>query len=501
MFLNLLFKALKTDTSMKRVKAFVKRIVQICTMHQPAFICGVFYLLGELETSIPSLRTLLNTPEEGEDEGEEIFRDVLDEDEDEDDEGTSARQAALKNAEKTASESAKKFREAYDGRKRDPAFAYADRTCLWEILPFAAHFHPSVSLFANSYLHNTVMPPKPDLPLHTLSHFLDRFVYKNPRTSATAPKGASIMQPLAGAQEGRGMILSIRGTAKSQVPVNTEAFWKKKLEDVKADEVFFHKYFTQRGETAVAAKKRKLAASATNGDEEKDEEELEDEAEDEVWKALVGSKPELEMDLDGDVDADDFSDDGFEDIEDSDDGGEEEVVGTSEDGSAAMDSDEEEEEEEEEAESTQPVKPTKKAPAATEVDDSDDADSLAHEDADDVWDSDDSIELPMDVDLDLESDPDDADLDAAFEAELELANTMLNPTPSNSKSKSKSSKPKATSPPAFSNKKGKKRAPTTTKDKNGEEDSDSKQSKKKKRKLKHLPTFASADDYAYLLSD
>lgn len=48
MYLNLLFKAIKADTSAKRVAAFVKRIIQILSIHQPPFVCGALFLLGEV---------------------------------------------------------------------------------------------------------------------------------------------------------------------------------------------------------------------------------------------------------------------------------------------------------------------------------------------------------------------------------------------------------------------------------------------------------------------
>lgn len=48
MYLNLLFKAMKADTSSKRVAAIVKRLLQILAYHQPPFVCGALYLLGEV---------------------------------------------------------------------------------------------------------------------------------------------------------------------------------------------------------------------------------------------------------------------------------------------------------------------------------------------------------------------------------------------------------------------------------------------------------------------
>ena len=120
MYLNLLFRALKADTKVKRVKTFVKRLVQVAaTFHQPPFICGVLYLLNELCDSVPSGRSLLEEPEQLEDDEEEVFKDVPEEGEE--------------RAEDTTKESSVK-RVEYDGRRRDPLFTNADRTCLWELV-------------------------------------------------------------------------------------------------------------------------------------------------------------------------------------------------------------------------------------------------------------------------------------------------------------------------------------------------------------------------------
>ena len=48
MYLNMLFKALKADSSQARVMAFIKRLLQMLGIHQPPFICGALYLLGEV---------------------------------------------------------------------------------------------------------------------------------------------------------------------------------------------------------------------------------------------------------------------------------------------------------------------------------------------------------------------------------------------------------------------------------------------------------------------
>jgi ribosome biogenesis protein MAK21 len=163
--------------------------------------------------------------------------------------------------------------------------------------PFLAHFHPSVSLFASRLIRHEAMPAKPDLSLHTLIHFLDRFVYRNAKSSP-APRGSSIMQPLGG-DEGNAMILSVRSNSKNLNPVNSEAFWKKKSDEVDVDEAFFHKYFSQTAKiTAAAGNQRGGKASKQAEDDESDN----DEEEDEIWKALVDSRPDIEGSDEGDSD-------------------------------------------------------------------------------------------------------------------------------------------------------------------------------------------------------
>jgi len=195
--------------------------------------------------------------------------------------------------------------DAYDGRKRDPEHSNADKSCLWELLPFTSHFHPSVAMFSSRLLSSAEMGAKPDLTSHSLISFLDRFVYRNAKASSSGLKGSSIMQPLAGG-DSRGVLVSNRATIHAHEPVNSEAFWRKKAEDVAVDEVFFHQYFSQVGKSKQTTAKN-IAASIEDGSENG-----EDENEDEIWQALVDSRPEVEGPSDDDSDLD------MLDIDDSD---------------------------------------------------------------------------------------------------------------------------------------------------------------------------------------
>lgn len=104
------------------------------------------------------------------------------------------------------------------------------------------------------------------------------------------------MQPLAGG-DSRGVLVSNRATAHAHEPVNSEAFWRKKAEDVAVDEVFFHQYFSQVGKTKATTKKKAVAKTAEEGSENGEDE-------DEIWQALVDSRPEVEGPSDDDSDLD-----------------------------------------------------------------------------------------------------------------------------------------------------------------------------------------------------
>lgn len=277
LYLNLLFRSLKNDVDVRRVKAFVKRMLQVCYLHEPPFVCGILFLIAQLEDTFPDLKTLLNQPEEDVDD-EEVYRD-----------------APADASEEPAEPPQRK--NIYDGRKGDPRWSNADQSCLWEVLPYFGHFHPSVSVFASNLLVRQKALPKPELANHTLINFLDKFVYKNPKATESK-RGVSIMQPILAAGSAAHVVVPGKAAGKHQGTVNSAAFWNKKQEDVAAEDVFFHAYFSQVGKSDQEAKgkKAKKGAADDEGEEEVDE--------DEIWDALVNSRPEVDGDNDGDLNMD-----------------------------------------------------------------------------------------------------------------------------------------------------------------------------------------------------
>ncbi|GAW07546.1 CBF-domain-containing protein [Lentinula edodes] len=263
------------------------------------FIAGGLYLLGELFSTIPGLRSMVT-------------------------------------------EVAKQEEEPYDSRKRDPQYAHASSSPLWELTPLLHHYHPAISLHARQLLSSQPLTASADLSLNTLSHFLDRFVYKNAKKispDATKGKGVSAMQPSASGIEG---VKLIKGelTTSGDLLMNEEKFLKRRPEDVPVDQLFFHKYFTRKnervrekhtkssnedsevdsdadsdggGEMDLTGDEAEIARDKEASDEEEEEgSELDEE---EVWKAMQASMPKVladDDDLMNDSDVDPDGDDSDE---------------------------------------------------------------------------------------------------------------------------------------------------------------------------------------------
>ncbi|KAI0808101.1 CBF/Mak21 family-domain-containing protein [Fomes fomentarius] len=461
LYLNLIFKALKVDHDIARVAAFVRRFVQVIASGVGVgganeFVTGGLYLLGELFSTTPALKQLLSTP----------------------------KSEAVADA------------PTYDPRKRDPQYAHAFATPIYELLPLVHHYHPAISLHARQLLSSTPITSSADLSLNTLSHFLDRFVFKNPKKPK--PKGSSAMQPsLESAHLSSGVTLVKGERGVDGVPVNDERFWKRRAQDVPVDEVFFHAYFVQKNEKerrkAAKVAKRKGKGGEDEGelselevdseraeDEESDDgaeesaEELEkvgeesdsedggfdlstkgqkavpaegDESEEEdmdsdaeeaeIWKVMKATMPS-ELQDDDLMEGSDEEDDVPSDLDD---------LSDDEEGSNSGDKEDEDEAE------------------PSDNDEDGDAFSLAEgSDAEDL--------LPLDADVPMGLiDYDGSDADSDSDAE-EWGGISSEPQPKNGKDKGKRKR-----------------------------DEEGGGRKAQRKKLRALPTFASYEDYAKLIED
>jgi ribosome biogenesis protein MAK21 len=145
----------------------------------------------------------------------------------------------------------------------------------------------------------------PDLSLNTLSHFLDRFVYKNPKSSKnkSTDHGGSLMQSGAVGQGVNGGVMKTKGEHIGAKPVNEESWRGKKVEDVPADEVFYYRFFTNK------ERRGKGKVSVDEDEDENDEEGFEAESGEE------GEGEEDKLGQDASEDGDDEDDDDGEEMD------------------------------------------------------------------------------------------------------------------------------------------------------------------------------------------
>ncbi|XP_056150741.1 CCAAT/enhancer-binding protein zeta [Lampris incognitus] len=244
MFLNLVYKSLKADIVLRRVKAFVKRLLQVSCEQSPTFVCGALFLVSEVMKSKPGLRLLL---QESGDKEEENFKDLAEEEDDEEERFVDADK--MEEGQSTEAEPCRpaaswvhhqnleggKSRETYDPLHRNPLYCGADHSTLWELQRLSLHFHPSVSLFAKTILQGDFIQYTGD-PLQdfTLIRFLDRFVFRNPKQlKGKRNTDATVMQPKPNLSMNNIRLL----------PVNCAEFLSKDESQIPVDQIFFHRFF------------------------------------------------------------------------------------------------------------------------------------------------------------------------------------------------------------------------------------------------------------------
>lgn len=302
MFLNLLYKSVKADIVLRRVKAFMKRLLQVSAEQSPSFTCGALFLVSEVIRSRPALRTLL----QGQDGDEETFRDLPEEDDGEErGKGEEDEEERFVDADKTEGVKPEPHRAAaswvhhqnreggksvqsYDALHRNPLFCGADHSSLWELHTLAAHFHPSVSLFAKTILQgHSVQYSGDPLQDFTLMRFLDRFVFRNPKQ-------------LKGKQHTDAVVLQPKQKSPANfLPVNCEEFLSKDESQIPVDEVFFHRFFKKRQQEKQKQRPRSDGDKASIEDVDDDEfEKVLDSCEGDSYFSQI---KEVELDFAGSV--------------------------------------------------------------------------------------------------------------------------------------------------------------------------------------------------------
>jgi ribosome biogenesis protein MAK21 len=277
MFFNLLYKALKADSDVSRVAAFVKRLLQLALNSPPEFICGVLLIISETMRVHPELVAMITNTV---DTQEESVGDQKDGDD-------------------TAA--------VYDPLKQSPRLALAESSCLWELSTLVEHYHPTVVIFAQTLLKQEHIEGEAD-PLndYTNSRFLEKFVFKNPKKIKALPQDRAHMAKFIRPQR----------DASLETRVTSKQFLAQDVADVAADERFFHQYFTARAISRDnVSDSRKLKRKRKHMDIE----EYADSIMDEELDRLGGMEDQFEMEwTDSDEEAKTGS--AFADKEDSSDG-------------------------------------------------------------------------------------------------------------------------------------------------------------------------------------
>lgn len=224
---NTLMISMKEDTSISRVKAFVKRIFQVCLVSEPPFILASLMLLSEISKVHKSLLQLMDVPSDDE---EEVYKDAPESDDEE------------------IEETKKTEVSRYDPFKRDPKYAKAENSALFEISLLSQHPHPTVNKWSKSLIKGESLEYEGDPLLDfTLINFLDRFEYRNPKKS------------LLSKLQGKKIRMSLISNS-----VNSKEFKTQNQDSVREDELFFFKYFQLKPEV----EKSDTSESITNNSED-----------------------------------------------------------------------------------------------------------------------------------------------------------------------------------------------------------------------------------------
>ncbi|KRX80818.1 CCAAT/enhancer-binding protein zeta [Trichinella sp. T6] len=187
MFFHLLFKSMSQDFSDQRIRAFVKRLLQVCLMAPAPFICAALLVISQaLHGRLKRFVAIADQWVEDDHEEQE----KVDEEEKEIGNGKKKQTSTESNNTNDNKQNANNiYGNVYVSREyniagREPLHANADRESLVELLLLRNHYHPTVAVFAENLLKgNHINYSGNPLDDFSLMHFLDRFVFKNPKKS------------------------------------------------------------------------------------------------------------------------------------------------------------------------------------------------------------------------------------------------------------------------------------------------------------------------------
>jgi len=217
LFFNLLYKAMKYDSSVERVAAFAKRLLHT-VLHLPSsIICGTIFLISEILSRHPELE--LNDGPQGQ--------------------------------------------VQFDPSKREPQAAFDGKVNLqnelWELSLLAHHFHPSITKFTSNSDGKILYKGDP-LKDFALAPFLDKFAFRNPKSlDKQMKRGESIAERKSGL------------TTSTALPMNDPSYLESN--SIQVEDNFFHQFFVER-----AKRDEQKGIVRGSGNVDKNDSDMEDEA-------------------------------------------------------------------------------------------------------------------------------------------------------------------------------------------------------------------------------
>ncbi|CAF4515606.1 unnamed protein product, partial [Rotaria sp. Silwood2] len=262
-FLNLIFKSMLKDAMEPRIRAFIKRLLQLCLFNDVPFIFGILLLISEIVKRHASGQHLLlfsqkanvlslkNDKTMEDDDEEEHFHDVINVDDQPSQIVPEVSSWNHQNLNKTN----QNHLNHYDIYKRNPLYCGSDYTCLHELIFLKNHSHPTVALFAQNLFDGKPIDynGNPLVDFNSM-RFFDRFIYKNPKKQIT--KHELLRKK---SRHAAGRLYLPKGV--KAVAVDSNEYTRLNPAHIPVDERFLYTFMKMRQENSELAQEKKKQKS------------------------------------------------------------------------------------------------------------------------------------------------------------------------------------------------------------------------------------------------
>lgn len=224
LYFHIIHRSVQQDANVSRAKAFIKRLLQMTLSFSPGKACGALIVINKILKSRPELQSIylqnvvsatpvgkndtkLSKFEDDDSGDEEVYKDVeLDADGEEkkvEKKSTDTATSSWIHVDNTKKQKAaasavenSRIQTHYDPFKRAAAYSGSEFSLYYELILMSRNFHPTVQVFVENILkgHNIKYFGDP-LKDFSLSHFLDRFSFKNPKKVEPKENKSALHQP------------------------------------------------------------------------------------------------------------------------------------------------------------------------------------------------------------------------------------------------------------------------------------------------------------------